>query len=86
MHPIESTTYTFESGHNFTVNNTFTCASTNLIYTIICEGCYRDYIGQQISYSEKIWAHVQRFGELDRYHSAAFMTSVQIPRISSVAA
>ena len=36
----------FKSREIFTIKNSFTCASSNLIYVIRCNGCKKDYIGQ----------------------------------------
>ncbi|VDI32626.1 Hypothetical predicted protein [Mytilus galloprovincialis] len=43
---MEEQSYEFKSGEIFTIKNSFTCASSNLIYVIRCNGCKKDYIGQ----------------------------------------
>ena len=46
LYMIEGSTFKFKNGMVFKVKHSMSCASSNLIYVITCQGCQEQYIGQ----------------------------------------
>ena len=43
---LDQDSYTTKNGYTLTRNYKMTCKSRDLIYLIICEGCYEEYLGE----------------------------------------
>ena len=60
VHLIEGHQYTFRCGKTFIVKSDISCLAQNIIYSLICRGCSKEYIGQSSNLRKRMTVHRQQ--------------------------
>ena len=64
-HLIEGQQYTFRCGKTFIVKFNISCNARDVIYSLICRGCLKEYIGESSNLRNRITVHRQQIRDIN---------------------